>query len=202
MPGTVYHWKVTVQDNHGQIATAESTFETGLMDVRFFADHAQWITSGWDTKETGSPVFIRHFSVKQDVVSARLYATCLGIYEAELNGEPVGNTYFAPGWTSYHKRLQYQTYPLEVKPGENELRFTLGNGWYKGALGFTPIPNHYGDTLALLAIVVVTYADGRSEIIGIQKSQIKYGKPISIWWKLPSSSWTLTVKRNWCVRCI
>lgn len=170
MPGTVYHWKVTVQDNHGQIATAESTFETGLMDTHLFANHARWITSGWDANETASPVFTKHFMVEKDVVSARLYATCLGVYEAALNGEPISDTYFAPGWTSYHKRLQYQTYPLKVKPGENALCVTLGNGWYKGALGFNPTPNHYGDTLALVAMVVLTYADGTEAIIGTDES--------------------------------
>ena len=34
----------------------------------------------------------------------------LGVYEAEINGEPVDDTYFHPGWTNYRKRLQYQTY--------------------------------------------------------------------------------------------
>lgn len=104
------------------------------------------------------------------MASARLYATCLGVYEAELNGTKIGDTYFAPGWTSYRKRLQYQTYPLAVVEGENQLRFTLGNGWYKGYLGFNPTPNHYGDTLALLAMVVLTYTDGSEEIIGTDES--------------------------------
>ena len=49
-----------------------------------------------------------------NVKKARLYATALGMYEAEINGEPVDDTYFHPGWTNYRKRLQYQTYSVTV----------------------------------------------------------------------------------------
>jgi alpha-L-rhamnosidase len=43
-----------------------------------------------------------------------------------LNGKKVGNDYFTPGWTSYHKRLQYQTYDVTslLKAGTNS---TAGN---------------------------------------------------------------------------
>lgn len=170
LPRWVYTWEVTVWDNHGQSACAQSSFETGLMNGNQFAEHAQWITSGWSADQTASPVFVKTFPIAKPVSRARLYATCLGLYEAELNGSKLGDTFFAPGWTSYRKRLQYQTYPLEVKPGENELRFTLGSGWYRGPLGFNPTPNHYGDTLALLAMLVVTYEDGSEEIIGTDES--------------------------------
>lgn len=38
------------------------------------------------------------------------------MYEVQLNGAPVSDTYFAPGWTNYRKRLQYQTYSPDAKP--------------------------------------------------------------------------------------
>ncbi len=125
LPRRVYTWEVTVWDNHGQSACAQSSFETGLMNGNQFAEHAQWITSGWSAEQTASPVFVKTFPIAKPVSRARLYATCLGLYEAELNGSKLGDTFFAPGWTSYRKRLQYQTYPLELKPGENELRLPL-----------------------------------------------------------------------------
>lgn len=50
------------------------------------------------------------------MAKARLYATALGKYEVQLNGAPVSDTYFAPGWTNYRKRLQYQTYSPDAKP--------------------------------------------------------------------------------------
>ena len=168
---TAYTWTVTVWDNHGESATASAGFETGLLSGAGFEGKAAWITHGLAKEETASPVFTKSFTVPKPAAKARLYATALGLYEAELNGEKVGDAFFAPGWTSYHKRLQYQTYAVEnLRAGENTLRFTLGKGWYSGAMGFTPTPNHYGDTTALLAMLIVTYSDGTEEIIGTDTS--------------------------------
>ena len=168
---TAYNWNVTVWDNHGESATASACFETGLLKGAAFEGKARWITHGLGKEETVSPVFTKKFTISKLPVRARLYATALGLYETEINGEKADDTYFAPGWTSYHKRLQYQTYAVaNLREGENELRFTLGKGWYAGALGFTPTPNHYGDTTALLAMLVLTYEDGTEEIVGTDES--------------------------------
>jgi len=177
-PRTRYTWTVTVWTGAGETATAEAWFETGLLDGSVFEDHAAWITHPLPPNESASPIFVHRFSVSRPVAKARLYASALGVYEAELNGQKLDDTYFAPGWTSYHKRLQYQTYELKPKAGENELRFTLGNGWYKGPLGFVPRPNVYGDTLALLAMAILTYADGTEQIIGTDEHWQVYTGPI------------------------
>ncbi len=168
---TAYTWTVTVWDNHGESAEANASFETGLLSGAAFEGKARWITHGLNKEDTASPIFTKSFTVSKPVAKARLYATALGLYEAEVNGQKADDTFFTPGWTSYHKRLQYQTYAVEnLRQGENELRFTLGRGWYSGALGFTPIPNHYGDTTALLAMLIVTYADGSEEVVGTDES--------------------------------
>ncbi len=168
---TAYTWTVTVWDNHGESAEANASFETGLLSGAAFEGKARWITHGLNKEDTASPIFTKSFTVSKPVAKARLYATALGLYEAEVNGQKADDTFFTPGWTSYHKRLQYQTYAVEnLRQGENELRVTLGKGWYSGALGFTPIPNHYGDTTALLAMLIVTYADGSEEVVGTDES--------------------------------
>ena len=170
-PGTAYTWNVTVWDNHGETAEAAAWFETGLLKGTAFEGKAKWITHGLNREETASPVFTKTFTVEKTVKKARLYASALGLYEAEINGVKADDTYFAPGWTSYRKRLQYQTYAIEnIRQGENELRFTLGKGWYSGPLGFTPVPNHYGDTTALLAMLILTYEDGTEEVVGTDES--------------------------------
>ena len=38
--------------------------------------------------------------------------TALGVYEAVLNGKRVSDYVLAPGWTTYEKRLQVQTYDI------------------------------------------------------------------------------------------
>ena len=166
---TSYTWQVTVSDGT-ETAEACSSFETGLMNGSVFKEHASWITHSFPREETACPVFTKTFCAGRQVRKARLYATALGIYEAQLNGKPVtdgrGESYFAPGWTNYKKRLQYQTYPVELNEGLNELSFTVGKGWYCGKLGFDPTPNLYGDQTALLAMLMIDYADGTKEVIG------------------------------------
>ena len=56
--------------------------------------------------------FRKKIACSKKVTKARLYATALGIYEMTLNGEKVGDIYFAPGFTSYKHQLQYQTYDV------------------------------------------------------------------------------------------
>ena len=62
------------------------------------------------------------------VKKGRLYATAHGVYEASLNGQTVGDYRMAPGWTSYHNRLQYQIYDVtEMLATDNEIAITVGN---------------------------------------------------------------------------
>ena len=86
------------------------------------------------------------------VLRATIYATALGMYELHLNHTRVGEDYFTPGWTTYSKRLQYQTYEVthQLKAGENVLGAYLGDGWYLGHLGWNKERKIFGSTSALL----------------------------------------------------
>ncbi len=53
-----------------------------------------------------------------------------------------------------------------MKTGDNAVGVQLGNGWYRGDLAWEGRRNVYGDRLALLAQIQVTYKDGREEVIG------------------------------------
>lgn len=68
---------------------------------------------------------------------ARLYITCLGIYEAYLNGCRIGDEHMSPGWTSYDSRLQYQVLDVTAllsPDGANMLAVEIAEGWYAGRL--------------------------------------------------------------------
>jgi alpha-L-rhamnosidase len=111
----------------------------------------------------------REFTVDGDVAAARLYATAHGIYVAEVNGRRVGDDALAPGWTSYHRRLRYQTYDVTglLRPGANAVGFQVADGWWRGRLGFVPgWRDTYGASLGLLAQLEVTFTDGRRAVIG------------------------------------
>ena len=66
--------------------------------------------------------------VAAKLVSARLYATALGVYVASINGQRVGDDIFTPGWTDYRKRVQYQVYDVTdlVRDGRQRDRVCAG----------------------------------------------------------------------------
>jgi alpha-L-rhamnosidase len=166
---TLYKVNVEVWDNKGDAATIEGSFETGLLKGTNFS--ADWITHDFPPEETACPVFVKEFSVEKDIEKVRVYATSLGVYEIKINGEKLGDTFFAPGWTNYKKRLQYQTYTVDkMLKEQNKLEITVGNGWYKGIFGFAMTPNIYGERVAVLAELHITYTDGTTEIIKTDES--------------------------------
>ena len=94
-----------------------------------------------------------------------------------------GMPYMAPGWTDYHKILQYQYYDItgEVKE-DNLLELTVGNGWYKGILSYDCKPDRYGNRTAVWAELHITYEDGTREVIAtdetwaVHTGQIRYSE--------------------------
>lgn len=161
-PGTRYNWQVKLWDERGR-ESAWSTpawFETGLTSAQDWAD-ARWISAASATPGQPPPLLRGAFNVERPVVRARFYASALGLYHATLNGQRVGDQYLAPGWTDYNQRIQSQTYDVTdlVRTGPNVLGVALADGWYRGqiGLGWTRV---YGDELAFIARLRLTYADG------------------------------------------
>jgi alpha-L-rhamnosidase len=160
---------VRVWDEGDETSESPSAWwEMGLLDSSNW--HADWITPDGDediSRPHTGPLLRRQFQVENNLVSARIYATSLGLYELHLNGQKVGDAVLTPGWTSYDHRLQYQTYDVteQLLDGENVLGAMLGDGWYRGYLGFVSDRNLYGDRLALLVQLHLVYGDGRSQII-------------------------------------
>ncbi|KAK2609232.1 hypothetical protein QQS21_002166 [Conoideocrella luteorostrata] len=109
------------------------------------------------------PIYFRKsFRSDEDVATARLYITALGLYEAELNGQRVGDAVMAPGWQSYNFRHAYDTYDVTklVKRGENAIGVLVGEGWYAGRYAFTSNRNIWGDTIGLQSLLRVTLKNG------------------------------------------
>ena len=178
---TFYTVEVTVADNHGNVESMEGSFETGIFDNMVFK--AKMITSDFPEEETACPVFGKTFAIDKKVKKARLYATAHGVYEVTLNGQTVGDYRMAPGWTSYHNRLQYQIYDVtEQLVEENKIAITVGNGWYKGILGFYCQPNQYGTQAGAFAELHVEYEDGSKEVIAtdetwaVKTGEIRYSE--------------------------
>ena len=168
-PRTRYEWQVTVRTDAGEEAVSErAAFETGKMDEPW---QARWITAA---EKERLPVFYRRIQPEGQVIRARLYVCGLGVYEARINGQKVGDEYLTPYCTNYDAWQQIITHDVtdQLKNG-GMLEIELGNGWYAGRFGFTSKPGqkgYYGKDLRLLAEVWLDYADGTSGCIPTDES--------------------------------
>lgn len=162
---------VRVQGEDGSASgwSAPLAIEIGLLAAADWS--ARFITPDWEQDTSASqpgPLLRHEFNVRSGLASARLYITACGCYEASINGRRVGDEVLAPGWTSYHHRLRYQTHEVTglLTEGRNAIGALLGDGWYAGRLGFGKgMRNQWGDRLALLAQLELRYADGRVECV-------------------------------------
>lgn len=130
---------------------------------------SKWITGGGTSDVC--PVFRKQWKVKRSPKKAGLTITCIGVYEAVLNGNRVGDYVLAPGWTSYENRLQYQYYDVtELLQEENELQVTVGKGWAISPMpGFVDTPKkseRMRQKRSLFAQLELFYEDGTEETIG------------------------------------
>lgn len=192
--GTVYHWQVRVWDDQGKPSpwSPPAKWQTGLMQPSDWK--AKWIGPGFseDSVDQPSPYLRRSFRTQaKRIAQATAFITALGMYEGSINGRRIGDAVLTPGWTSYGKRLQYQQYDVTdlLRNGENAVGVVLGNGWYRGFIGFSGQNNFYGSRSGLLFQLDILYADGSRETIAsdnlwtssygsIQSSEIYHGERI------------------------
>ncbi|MGN6219199.1 MAG: family 78 glycoside hydrolase catalytic domain, partial [Microbacterium sp.] len=140
-----------------------ATVEAGLLDA------AEWRAEmvGPVDAAVAAPLVRGSLEVRDAVISrARIYATAHGLYELELNGTRVGDQELAPGWTAYESRLRYQTYDVTtlLRPGANAIGAWLGDGWWRGYLGWDGRRELYGTELGVFVQVEIEYADGERQV--------------------------------------
>ena len=164
-----YYWQVRTWDNTGKSSAWSSPafWQMGLL--KYIRLESKMDKPGYieDSIMRPSPLFRKDFSINKKIISATAYITSHGFYEATINGKRIGDAYLTPGWTSYKNRLQYQVYDVTnlVKNGANAIGVTLGNGWYRGIIGFSNNINVYGKDIALLFQINITYSDGSTGIV-------------------------------------
>jgi alpha-L-rhamnosidase len=123
----------------------------------------------------------KEFEIKKPIRRAMIYSTALGIYELHLNGERVGEEYFAPGWSDYKQRAYYNSHDVTslLRNGTNALGAWVADGWYAGYVGFGYLTGigterigrySYGKTPAVMVQLDLEYDDGSREVIASGKS--------------------------------
>ena len=161
-------WKVRIYDEKGNVSgCSEAFFEMGLLEQKDFT--GKWISGDYrvDRKIRYPADCFRKVFDAGEVIKARLYASALGLYEIEINGKRVGDFVLAPGFTDYHKRVQYQTYDVTdlLKKGNNVLTAVLADGWYRGSIGAKGRTNTYGTQTGLYIQLEITDEKGNVKTI-------------------------------------
>ena len=124
---------------------------------------ADWIQPCYNMGKV-CPLFRKDFYIDKQISCATLNVTARGVYEATVNSQRVGDFIMAPGWTSYHNRLQVQSYDVTelLQKEENNITIELAQGWFWRLKKSQPT--------AIIAELKIVYDDGTEEIIGTDES--------------------------------
>ncbi len=157
------YWSVMVWDAADRSAiSAPATIFTGLAADAW---KARWIAryfvlpagrevptdNIYDNKWQARPAdYLRKGFKATKPRQALLYVTALGLYEAYINGVKIGDDVMAPGWTDYHRRVEYQVHDVTeaLREGDNVIGAILGEGWYSGRVGH----NHAAPAITMAAV--------------------------------------------------
>lgn len=178
-------WKVRTWDqnnNAGDWSTI-NFWEMGMLNPSDWK--AAWIGYNLNDKAPKgeydlppSPYLRKESTINKPIQSARLYISSLGLHDFYVNGNKIGNDYFASGWTEYNKRVYYNVYDItkELKAGNNAFAAVLGSGWYAGYLGYAllvgtkTVNRFYGEIPLLKAQIEIKYTDGTSSVVATDKT--------------------------------
>lgn len=187
------HWKVAVWDanqttDDSPTWSEPASWSMGLLndsdwsaDYISFRDATPVYTAVDELHLPAAAQYRRDFKAPKTIRRATIYSTALGIYEMHLNGERIGDAYFAPGWTDYRQRAYYDTHDVTemVKQGDNAIGIWVADGWYSGYVGFGLLTGmgtektgraNYGKTPSVMAQLEIEYADGSRQTIGTDGS--------------------------------
>ena len=151
------------------------------------------ILGNWITNKTAKPFYARRIiKICKQVLHAEAKVCGLGQFHFYINGCKVDDHELDPGWTDYHKLIEYVTFDVTsyLKEGENVIGAEVGNGWfYKMDEHYTfkfpefmpPNPNPYkpfGKELVLAVELTITYVDGIVEVIHADENFLVKEHPI------------------------
>ena len=161
-------WRVRLWDYQRKATpwSRSAVFEMGLLKRSDWRAH--WIGSGLKTRfNMPCPHLRTSFSLEDQLVSARLYVTALGIVEPWINGVRVSDDRFSPGWTVYDKRINVLTYDVTaaLRIGVNRLGCILATGWYAGRIRRECSREQSDRPIALCAQLEIEFASGRRQTV-------------------------------------
>ena len=137
-------WQVRMRTTQDETSdwSEPAWWEAGLFDRADWA--ACWIRRAERERpmpDRAAYLMRRSFSLPAEAMAARVYASALGTYSLHINGSPIGDALLRPGWTDYHRRVQYQIVDVTeaLHEGPNVIGALLAPGWFAGRNLFTCI---------------------------------------------------------------
>ena len=147
---------------------------TSLIFRTWFEDEANrwkgvWVGDGGD-----KPIYLRKtFGLPKRPTRAIAFASGLGHFNLSVNGGPASDHVLDPGWTDYHRTVQFVAYDLtdQLVSGDNAIGAHIGNGFYAGDQGdrfFWPLYEdktytRQGNELCFFCELHLFYDDGTHE---------------------------------------
>ncbi|MBO6128189.1 MAG: family 78 glycoside hydrolase catalytic domain [Pseudobutyrivibrio sp.] len=173
-PRTRYFWRVSVTGDNGESATSDAQFfETGKMDEPWTG---KWIAAA--EGEDYQPLFSKKLCLEKKIKEARLYVSCLGVFEAYIDDEKVGEEILTPYINDYETGMQIITFDVSKQLNQDsKLDIQVANGWYRSNFGLDGGIN-FGDRLEAIAELHVTYEDDSTEVIGTDSSWEVYASDL------------------------
>lgn len=102
-----------------------------------------------------------HLSRDEPVARATLRATAHGVYEVRIDGELIDERVLAPGWSAMDRRLPVQTYDVTEKVRNGaRLEALVGNGWWRGELGFVAMRINYASHIGFIGELEIVFESG------------------------------------------
>ena len=187
-PSSRVVWRVQAFDRDG---TASDWSEVGTWTMGLLAEkdwQGEWISAADSSPLHADPGklhlpparhYRKEFRLTKPVRRAILHGTALGIVDWSLDGRPVGEDMFGPGWTDYRRRVPSRTHDVTDllatdAAGPHCLAAVVADGWYSGYVGYGLLVGYgphrtgrsiYGKTPAIRGHLAIEYADGSRETI-------------------------------------
>ena len=128
---------------------------------------APWLLQSYEYPNLPARYLKKSFEVGRPCKRAVMYFSGLGLSEAFLNGQRVGDEVLAPHATDYSARVFYRTFDVTefLRAGRNDIGCILGNGRYFAPRGRIPFPMESYGCPKLLFQLEIQYDDGSREVV-------------------------------------
>ncbi|KAI5361135.1 putative alpha-L-rhamnosidase, concanavalin-like domain, six-hairpin glycosidase-like superfamily [Septoria linicola] len=195
---TSYYWHVTVWEQHGKTYQSSPNHfftayprshrlppysmnqtympHTSLIFRSWFEDEPNRWKGVWIGDGSDKPLYVRKtLSLVKKPARAILFASGLGHFNLRVNSKAASENVLDPGWTNYHRTVQFVSYDLtdQLSESNNAIGAHIGNGFYAGDQGDRFFwPNYedqtyvrHGNELCFFAELHLFNGDGKHETI-------------------------------------